>query len=599
MMKNLKNNRGSALVQVLFVVIIIAVTAQHAMQRITLTGETSKNNDRRTAYGNFVKGMRNLLEEPTSCYQLLQGENFVNGAIKINTDFGNAKGPITAGWYDTVENVYIGEPQIRFNPDSAALVDKDYIRDGYYDSADPAYRVWKGTIRFKPMTNHPKTGKRMFDLGFERASDEQYIIDLVFYISIGPNPVIMNCFGAKSPANACTMTGGSYDSRDNAVFNSNVRCQPDVECRDSSQGIVNDFSDCVAPYDQSFLVGRVGGTFKYMCKWCNQNRHGLVVPVLPPPPPVIPGNFAHTFVTDLPAPGDMGNKAGADAHCTARAFAMFGADANLISWKAFIGTNTRHVCTTPGCSGGVAENLDWVMEAGTEYRRMDGITVIGTTNEDAILGEDDFINSFDDGPNGLAWSGIADDGTNHVNNCSDFTDASISLSQIERFKAVADVAGNSNTQGVLLYDDVGSVAFWIDVDNSGSLMPAWAGMANRAIEITTINTGDAIGLVATAFATAINADIKFTAVSVPSLPAGVTSSDVIISHVPPGPRVTVADGDGAPAFFTSFSVDSPGSLVVNQSSVHDLSSTTEDFLDNNNTLVDCGIPQHLLCIEQP
>ena len=76
---------------------------------------------------------------------------------------------------------------------------------------------------------------------------------------------------------------------------------------------------------------------------------------------------------------------------------------------------------------------------------------------------------------------------------------------------VADVADSLDGKYFILADSAGTVAFWIDVDNSGTVEPAHG--ADRSIEITTIATGDAIGTVGTAVYNAVTGDSEFTAVS--------------------------------------------------------------------------------------
>ncbi|MCH8136959.1 MAG: hypothetical protein IIB77_13355, partial [Proteobacteria bacterium] len=82
---------------------------------------------------------------------------------------------------------------------------------------------------------------------------------------------------------------------------------------------------------------------------------------------------------------------------------------------------------------------------------------------------------------------------------------------------------NVTTQGVnaissldgkffTLSDDVGTVAFWFDVDDSGTTVPAGAGAKDRNVEVTTINAGDSDSVVATKLRVAIEADAKFSAV---------------------------------------------------------------------------------------
>ena len=100
---------------------------------------------------------------------------------------------------------------------------------------------------------------------------------------------------------------------------------------------------------------------------------------------------------------------------------------------------------------------------------------------------------------GLAWNG---------------TELSITQTQqpeITNILAVADVAASLDGTTFILSDVNGTVGFWIDIDDSGTGIPAAASAADRAVEITTIATGDAITIVASKLQVAVNADGEFSA----------------------------------------------------------------------------------------
>lgn len=63
-----------------------------------------------------------------------------------------------------------------------------------------------------------------------------------------------------------------------------------------------------------------------------------------------------------------------------------------------------------------------------------------------------------------------------------------------------------------LYDDVGLVVFWYDIDNAGATPTPVLG-AYRYVKISTVSTGDLASVVASKTATAINSDFKFSAYS--------------------------------------------------------------------------------------
>jgi len=86
------------------------------------------------------------------------------------------------------------------------------------------------------------------------------------------------------------------------------------------------------------------------------------------------------FVTSTTmASGNLGGISGADAICNADA-----AKPATGTYKAFLWASTRRACSTAYCSGGAAENLDWVLKPNTSYMRPDA-TPIGTTLSSGIF----------------------------------------------------------------------------------------------------------------------------------------------------------------------------------------------------------------------
>ena len=109
------------------------------------------------------------------------------------------------------------------------------------------------------------------------------------------------------------------------------------------------------------------------------------------------------------------------------------------------------------------------------------------------------------------------DRTSDINNVQTDIDPPLKLKQngatgvkeITEIIAVADIGGSLDAQYFTLQDDIGTVGFWIDVDNSGTTTPGTG--AAREVEITTITTGMTAAQVGTVVYTAIIADAKFEA----------------------------------------------------------------------------------------
>jgi hypothetical protein len=109
-----------------------------------------------------------------------------------------------------------------------------------------------------------------------------------------------------------------------------------------------------------------------------------------------------------------------------------------------------------------------------------------------------------------------------VNSNTDLTEITINSNSLTEdtvaeeveIQTVADVAESLDGKTFLLYDDDGSVAFWIDVNNSGTPEPVAAVGAGRSVRISTILPNDSANDVAIKVRAAIHNDLKFTATSV-------------------------------------------------------------------------------------
>lgn len=104
--------------------------------------------------------------------------------------------------------------------------------------------------------------------------------------------------------------------------------------------------------------------------------------------------------------------------------------------------------------------------------------------------------------------------------------------------------------GILLEDQNGTVAFWVDVDDSGTALPGWAASADRAVEVTSITTADLAdaNAIAAKMQAAIDADAQFS----------VTVSDdtIVITDAAEGARADAIDqGTNADIEVTTQGVD--------------------------------------------
>lgn len=109
--------------------------------------------------------------------------------------------------------------------------------------------------------------------------------------------------------------------------------------------------------------------------------------------------FRYLFATVPAQRSSLSSIAAADALCTGAKPSAAG------RVKALLVGPTRTACTTVDCGGaGAAEHVDWPLAPSTEYRRLDGTTVIGTTNAKGLF---DVLRASVDTADGFVWTGLA------------------------------------------------------------------------------------------------------------------------------------------------------------------------------------------------
>lgn len=85
------------------------------------------------------------------------------------------------------------------------------------------------------------------------------------------------------------------------------------------------------------------------------------------------------------------------------------------TYKAMISGPTRIACLLPNCPGGGSEHTSWVFLPNTSYFQTDGVTMIGTTNANALL-QATFVNQAT--AHSKYWTGLNNDWTNAAMNCA-------------------------------------------------------------------------------------------------------------------------------------------------------------------------------------
>lgn len=152
-----------------------------------------------------------------------------------------------------------------------------------------------------------------------------------------------------------------------------------------------------------------------------------------------------------------------------------------------------------------------------------------------------------------------------VSSLDPLTDLSLSyvdqegLPEITRIATVADVSGSLDQKSFTIYDEVGSVGVWIDLNNAGGSAPVGAAAKARQIAIHTINTGDSAATVATKIAAALEADSKFSALVDPS-----HTSQVVVTSSTSGTRTDASNAAGGESPGFTISVDQQGVAAVSE-----------------------------------
>lgn len=149
------------------------------------------------------------------------------------------------------------------------------------------------------------------------------------------------------------------------------------------------------------------------------------------------------------------------------------------------------------------------------------------------------------------------------------------IAEVVSITTLADTAGSLDGLFFTLYDSAGSVAFWFDVDNSGTSAPAGALSADRNVEISTVNSNDDEFAVAQAIQAVVDADSEFG--------AAVASNVVTVTDAVGGVRTDATAGDsGFTVNVTTQGVDAISSLHQKYFVIYDQAGSVGVWFDVGN-----------------
>ena len=161
----------------------------------------------------------------------------------------------------------------------------------------------------------------------------------------------------------------------------------------------------------------------------------------------------------------------------------------------------------------------------TTIATADPIGTVGTAVYTAIVAD----SKFDAGSDNAAGTIQVTSSTFGAKSAASAGDSGFTVSE-----AVAGHDSNLDGKYFTLQDSAGTVAFWFDVDDSGTVEPSHG--ADRSVEITTVASADAIGSVVSKVNTAIDGDAQFVSVSA-------VSPNVIVEDLKTGVRAAASEGD--------------------------------------------------------
>lgn len=150
------------------------------------------------------------------------------------------------------------------------------------------------------------------------------------------------------------------------------------------------------------------------------------------------------------------------------------------------------------------------------------------------------------------------------------------IAEVSSITTVADVSASLDALYFVLYDSAGSVAFWYDIDNSGTVAPAGALSADRNVEISTVNSDDDEFNVASKTQAVIDADSEFG--------ASVASNVITVTNAVGGVVANSSAGDsGFTVNTTTEGVDAISSLHQKFFVLYDQAGSVGVWFDVDNS----------------
>lgn len=250
------NQKGSAIVSVLFAAALLGFVSMHVMQLSKNLDTNYKVDKKHLVYVDFVGSMRSLFENPRFCTQLLSGKNIDSSftptgssLLPMTGTYGNSVVTFDSGWRSP-EGLVLD----RVILESEATPVRANIRRDIPTS--PNITATNAIVKVFAKEGTPSLTISKFD--------HLKIELMLYYTVVGGVRTLYSCFGRYGDGALCTVTGGAYNA--GIVGTNRTSCEPDLNCFISKAGIVSNPALCVAPYVPIDISATL-----FQCQWCNQN----------------------------------------------------------------------------------------------------------------------------------------------------------------------------------------------------------------------------------------------------------------------------------------------------------------------------------------
>lgn len=260
------NKKGSAFIITLSIVALVAVLFPILVQYLKTSDESAATRRRQQEFQAMITALRLEINDGVSCARVLgslpQTINptliNVEQPLRINTNYAGDPGPLQDGWRSAQSDITIETVRIIVKKRSLDQNGNPRVVTLDWPPFIGGLNKYEAEIILTPK-----------DVSWNPQPAERRIPIYINVLPISSTAArIQQCFGPGSLAEACEAVGGAFDGINSPV---SLRCNPDLRCINSNQGIVTSPAACTAPYIANY-VGNFSGTQKYICTWCNRNH---------------------------------------------------------------------------------------------------------------------------------------------------------------------------------------------------------------------------------------------------------------------------------------------------------------------------------------